>query len=47
MARNSASSSIHIPAELQNASTRNNAAFTGLREVITPIAANTVMAANT
>ncbi len=35
MARNSASSSIQMAAALKNASTRNSADATGLREVIT------------
>ena len=38
MARNSASSSIHSTALLKNENTRNNAACTGLRAVMTPIA---------
>ena len=41
MARNSACSSSHRPAALTKASTRNSAAFTGLRTVITMAAANT------
>src|SRR6266852_8800687 len=41
MARNSARSSIHNPAAVKKASTRNSAACTGLRAVITQIAAIT------
>ncbi len=45
MARNSARSSIHTPAELKKDSTSHNAEWTGLRLVITRSAANTRMAA--
>src|SRR6266508_4376992 len=41
MARNSARSSIHSPAAVKKASTRNSAECTGLRAVITPSAAIT------
>src|SRR3989449_5462087 len=41
MARNSARSSIHSPAAVKKASTRNSAECTGLRAVITPSAATT------
>ena len=45
MARNSACSVIHTHAALKNASTKNNAALTGLRIVTTIAAANTSVAA--
>jgi len=46
MARNSARNSIQIAAEEKNASTRNKAACTGLRAVMTLSADTSVMALN-
>ena len=46
MARNSASRSIQTPDAVANANTRKSAECTGLRVVITRIAANTSSAAN-
>jgi len=46
-ARNSASSSSQIAAAVTKHSTSARAEYTGLREVITPRAASTRMAANT
>jgi len=45
MARNSARSSIHSAAAVKKASTRNSAACTGLRTVMTQLAAMTRIAA--
>src|SRR5256885_1076705 len=47
MARNSARSSIHSAAAVKKASTRNSAECTGLRKVMTQIAATTRIAAKT
>ena len=46
MARNSASSSIQIPAAVKNVRTRNIAANTGFDTVMTRAAANTMIRAN-
>ena len=46
MARNSARSRIHTAAAWKNASTRNSAAYTGLRAVITRNDANSSIAEN-
>ena len=47
MARNSARSSIQTQAAVKNASTRNSAAYTGLRAVMTRNAANSSTAEKT